>query len=56
MDYVLYVCTFLALVIICFVLHHIFYTMYKEREWRKNNQDEWIYKESTRRGFEKEKK
>lgn len=56
MDYILYVCIFLALVIICFVLHHICYTMYHERQWRNNNKDEWMYEESIRRGYKKEKK
>lgn len=37
-----------------FVVVHTIYTVYKERQWRKNNKDEWIRQESIRRGYESE--
>ncbi len=34
---------------------YLLWVNYKEREWKSNNQDEWIYQEAERRGMNKRK-
>jgi bifunctional pyridoxal-dependent enzyme with beta-cystathionase and maltose regulon repressor activities len=34
---------------------YLLWVDYKEREWKSNNQDEWIYQEAERRGMNKRK-
>ena len=48
----------LALTVLCLGLLCLLYLLwdyYKEREWRRNNEDEWIYQEAERRGMNKRK-
>ena len=46
----------LALTVLCPCVLFLLWDYYKEREWRRNNKDEWIYQEGLRRGFYKEPK
>jgi hypothetical protein len=46
----------LAMTVLCPGLLYLLWDYFKEREWRRNNEDEWIYQEGLRRGFYKEPK
>lgn len=43
----------LALTVFCPCVLFLLWDYYKEREWRRNNEDEWIYQEAERRGMNK---
>ncbi len=43
----------LALTVFCPCVLFLMWDYYKEREWRRNNEDEWIYQEAERRGMNK---
>ena len=43
----------LALTVFCPSVVYLLWVNYKEREWKSNNEDEWIYQEAERRGMNK---
>ena len=43
----------LAITVFCPCVLFLMWDYYKEREWRRNNEDEWIYQEAERRGMNK---
>jgi len=43
----------LAMTVLCPGLLYLLWDYFKEREWRRNNEDEWIYQEAERRGMNK---
>ena len=43
----------LALTVFCPCVLFLMWDYYEEREWRRNNEDEWIYQEAERRGMNK---
>tara|TARA_R110000772_G_scaffold6952_2_gene24007 strand:+ start:401 stop:577 length:177 start_codon:yes stop_codon:yes gene_type:complete len=45
----------LALTALCPGFLYLLWDYYKEREWKSNNEDEWIYQEAERRGMNKRK-
>jgi len=45
----------LALTVFCPSVVYLLWDYYKEREWKSNNEDEWIYQEAERRGMNKRK-
>ena len=45
----------LVLTVFCPSVVYLLWVDYKEREWKSNNEDEWIYQEAERRGMNKRK-
>jgi len=45
-----------AVLFSAYIVWLIGYNFYKEKEWRRNNPNEWIHKEGIRRGFYKKPK
>lgn len=53
-DSIMILIAVVVALMIGYVVFHFAYTYYHDRQWRKNNKDEWVHQEAIRRGYESE--